>query len=223
MRLLADEYASAGFYTYVPDTASGDSIPHEFLQKVEPSLKTQEMLSITEKARDSAIVTATLAAWMPKHVDAVTLPLINGFINAVRTTQGTDKIGAIGFCWGGRYAILQAHGPSIDGEGNSVGGVDAAYACHPSWLSVPGDIEQVKKPLSIAIGDKDGLVDLDTIGKIKDVLDAKADVPHEIQVRDLFSYDFALSSWAVNLLSVLTYFPDLQRPNPWLHVEKRLE
>lgn len=59
-------------------------------------------------------------------------PIISGFINAVKQIPGTNKVGAIGFCWGGRYAILQAHQP----RGESGGGVDAVYACHPSLLSV---------------------------------------------------------------------------------------
>ncbi|KAK3063862.1 hypothetical protein LTS18_012147, partial [Coniosporium uncinatum] len=38
IRLLADNYAKAGFYAYVPDVHQGDSLPIEFLQDVEPPL-----------------------------------------------------------------------------------------------------------------------------------------------------------------------------------------
>jgi hypothetical protein len=37
-------------------------------------------------------------------------------------------------------------------------------------------------PLSLALGDKDSLLDEKSIGKIQDVLAKKTDVPHEIRV-----------------------------------------
>ena len=130
VRLLADEYAKEGFYVYLPDFHQGDSLPIDFLQNVEPPLKKQETLTLTEKAKNTAVVPATLGPWLLTHRESVTRPLINGFVNTVRNTPGTNKIGAIGFCWGGRYAILQAHGQSKDGSGGDVGGVDAAVgAC----------------------------------------------------------------------------------------------
>jgi len=179
-RLLADEYAKNGFYCYLPDFHEGDSLPIEFLQNVEPPLKKQEHLTLADKAKNAAIVPATLGPWLVKHREAVSRPLIDGFVNTVRQIPGTNKVGAIGFCWGGRYAILQAHGPSKDGEG--VGGVDAAYACHPSLVSIPADFDPVTKPLSLALGTKDSLLDVASIGKIQDTLATKTEIPHEIRV-----------------------------------------
>ena len=157
-RLLADEYAKEGFYVYLPDFHEGDSLHIDFLQNVEPPLKKQESLTVVEKAKNAAVVPATLGPWLLAHREAVSKPLIDGFVNTVRNTPGTNKIGAIGFCWGGRYAILQAHGQSKDGSGSDVGGVDAAVgaffeplsssqvtatltltsvpACHPSLVAI---------------------------------------------------------------------------------------
>jgi dienelactone hydrolase len=94
----------------------------------------------------------------------------------VRQIPGTNKAGAIGFCWGGRYAILQAHGK----KKGSVGGVDAAYACHPSLVAIPGDSYPATRSLSLALGDQDSLLDQKSVGQIQDVMAKKTDVPHEI-------------------------------------------
>ncbi len=110
---------------------------------------------------------------------------------------GTNKIGAIGFCWGGRYAVLEAHGPSSNAEGAAIGGVDAAFACHPSLVAIPADFEAVTKPLSLALGTKDSLLDVKSIGQIQDVMSKKTDVPHEIQIYEDQVHGFALrSDWS---------------------------
>jgi len=186
VRLLADNYAKAGFYVYVPDVHQGDSLPLEFLQSVEPPLKTREQLTLIEKTKATATVGTTLPPWLLKHREAVTKPLIDSFINTVRSIPGTKKVGAIGFCWGGRYAILAAHKE-----------VDAAYACHPSLVAIPGDFEPVNKPLSLALGDKDSLLDASAIGQIQDVMAKKTDLAHEITIYEDQVHGFALrSDWS---------------------------
>ena len=139
-----------------------------FLDNVEPNVKTQETLTVADRAKNAAIVPATLGPWLAKHREGVTKPLIDGFVNIVRMTPGTNKVGAIGFCWGGGYAILEAHGQKKDGSGSDVGGVDSAMACHPSLVAVPGDFDPVSVPLTLAVGTKDSLIDQAAIGKLRD-------------------------------------------------------
>jgi len=190
VRLLADDYAKAGFYCYVPDVHEGDSLPIEFLQSVEPPLKTKEREGLVDKAKETVDVMATLGPWLVKHREAVSEPIIGGFVNAVRQIPGTNSVGAIGFCWGGRYAILQAH------DHSGVGGVDAAYACHPSLLSIPADIEPVTKPLSLAVGDKDSLLDMKSVEQIRDTLTKKG-TPFQLEVYKDQVHGFALrSDWS---------------------------
>lgn len=181
VRLLADNYAKAGFYCYIPDVHQGDSLPLEFLNSVEPPLKTREQQGVLDKGKSTATVASILPPWLVKHREGVSQPLIVSFISAVRAVPGTGKIGAIGFCWGGRYAILAAHKE-----------VDAAYACHPSLVAVPGDFEPVTKPLSLAVGTQDSLLDMGTVGKIQDLMAKKTDVPHELRIYEDQIHGFAL-------------------------------
>lgn len=192
VRLLADDYAKAGFYCYIPDVHEGDSLPIEFLQSVEPSLKAKEQESLLDKAKETVDIMATLGPWLAKHREAVAEPLISGFVNTVRQIPGTQKVGAIGFCWGGRYAILQAHARK-QGE---IGGVDAAYACHPSLLSIPADLDGVAKPTSVAVGEKDSLLDLKSVDQIKQALE-KTGAPTEVKIYQDQVHGFALrSDWS---------------------------
>lgn len=140
-------------------------------------MKTKEEQGAIDKTKGTVDVMATLGPWLAKHREGVSEPLISEFVNTVRQIPGTNKVGAIGFCWGGRYAILQTQVPRPEGD---VGGVDAAYACHPSLLSIPADFDTVGKPLSIAIGTKDSLMDQASNEKVKDVLDKK-EVPTEVR------------------------------------------
>lgn len=115
-------------------------------------------------------------------------PIIDGFIKTVRMVPGTDKVGTIGFCWGGRYAIRSAQG----GNYEPGMGVDAAYACHPSLVAIPGDFSPVTKPLSLALGDKDSLLGQKEIGQVQDAMGKLATVPHEIRIYEDQIHGFTL-------------------------------
>ncbi|CCG80722.1 Dienelactone hydrolase family protein [Taphrina deformans PYCC 5710] len=149
-RLLADDYAKHGFYVLLPDFFFGDSL----------DAKVERMLSPPESAPPRGFfqaISQTFTAaskggpWLFNHRDAVSKPIIDKFFTALRQDLPTAKIGAVGFCWGGRHVVLLTHADS------SVQ-VDCVVACHPSMLSVPGDIQKVTKPLSIQVGDKDQMV-----------------------------------------------------------------
>lgn len=161
-RLLADEYAKAGFTVYVPDILSDDPVDIKYLENIEPPLKDYETAGIIDKVKNAGIFGTVLVPWLAKHTEAATMPIVENAIQAIKAISGVEKVGTIGFCFGGRYSILMAAGK-----------VDAAYACHPSLVAVPDDFDPVSKPLALAVGNKDSLLDNDTVQKIRDILDKK--------------------------------------------------
>lgn len=96
-RLLADQYAAAGFFVYVPDFFEGDSLPIEFLQSAEPPLKVRQNLSLVDKGLKTATVATTLGPWLYRHSESVSKPMIEGFIRTIKMTPGTNSVGSIGF------------------------------------------------------------------------------------------------------------------------------
>lgn len=101
-------------------------------------------------------------------------PRMTSWFNALREDTSLP-IAAAGFCWGGLYAIMLTHDRDDVRTAKGRPFVDASFAAHPSSVSVPGDIEAVKRPMSIAVGDIDAVMsfkqvqEAQTISKNKDV------------------------------------------------------
>ena len=140
----------------------GDAVPDAILRKMLPTKPQQEEdlnKSLIEKAADTAAVGAAIGPFLVKHREAVAFPKIKEFLTHLRADPEHKKIGSVGFCWGGRYSILLAHAgaePYVDG----------AVAFHPSFLSIPDEIEKIERPVDIEVGDQDALVkasDIETI------------------------------------------------------------
>ena len=112
--------------------------------------------------------------WAWTHREAVSRPIVTKFFGSLReelnSTPGGGKLGVIGFCWGGRYAILMDRY------------VDAIYAAHPSFLQIPTEVEAVTKPISFAVGDKDVILPMNQVEKIKGVLKKKEGLDSEVVV-----------------------------------------
>lgn len=87
-------------------------------------------------------------------------------------------VGAAGFCWGGKHAILLSHGAKIDNRTL----VDAVFAGHPSFLDIPGDFDKIALPVSIAVGDKDNQIKAKFIDIIQGVLAKKPESAKSVMV-----------------------------------------
>ena len=107
-------------------------------------------------------------------------PKVKTFFEAVRTDEAANlPIGAAGFCWGGQHTVVLSCG---EHSANGKPLLDAAFTGHPSHLSIPGDFEQVKVPLSIAVGDDDPVMTMPKIKQTQAALKQLEDVEFEIVV-----------------------------------------
>ncbi|KAJ3415405.1 hypothetical protein HDV05_004999 [Chytridiales sp. JEL 0842] len=146
VRLIADSFAKAGYTCVVPDIVQGDPINPTDVD----GLMDQPQ---TYYARFSQIlrlgwVAPTMATWLWNHTDATTLPVCDAVLKDLRQAHGATHIGAVGYCFGGRYSILKAGLDSV---------VDAFVAAHPSMVTMPTDVENLTKPGLFVLAETDAV------------------------------------------------------------------
>ena len=146
-----------------------------------PQQQEDESKSLVDKAADAASVNATMGPWLAKHHEDVSFPKIKEFLTHLRADPGHKKVGSIGFCWGGRYAILLCH------EGADPY-VDAAVAFHPSFLSIPAEIEKIERPVDIEVGDQDALLSASDIETIQGIFRNKPQCHIEVHPEQVHGF-----------------------------------
>jgi dienelactone hydrolase len=121
--------------------------------------------------------------FIARNYPSKSYPVVESFFSALRrSTDAKTPIGAAGFCWGGKHTVLLAHGASTDVNGVSTRLIDAGFTGHPSFLSVPGDIEKLVVPVSFALGELDSVLKGESIGVVQRIVEEKEEVGGEVRV-----------------------------------------
>lgn len=169
-RLIADAYAKSGNYlVYLPDFFKGDPVPLKVADVLIPTDASKQ--SMFSKYGGMLASAPTFVMWMTRHKEAPTNKTCMDFLEALRRdTPKETKIGMVGFCWGGRYALRAAREENmieIDGVKKPL--VDAVVALHPSNLVFPEDVAKPVVPVSIGWGLQDEGVNIEQKGKVETI------------------------------------------------------
>lgn len=87
-QLLADEFANSGYLAVIPDLFRGDQL----------------------RPSDTDAGKVDVMAWLQNHQIAQVEPVVESTIKYVHETLGVKKIGAVGYCFGGKVCFFHPIG-----------------------------------------------------------------------------------------------------------------
>ncbi|KAF2277893.1 alpha/beta-hydrolase, partial [Westerdykella ornata] len=137
-KVLADSLTQTSYPVIFPDLFSGDAYPVTTPDHPAPDL--------TE--------------WIARHPPAAVDAILDKTIAYMRSELGVTKIGAVGYCFGGKYV------PRHMAEGK---GIDVGFIAHPSGLE-DGEIKAIAGPISVAAGQLDGTFNAAARRNAEDIL-----------------------------------------------------
>ncbi|GFP94831.1 endo-1 3 [Phtheirospermum japonicum] len=141
LRQIADKVGAAGYYTLVPDFFKGDPFVSNDPKK-------------------------PFNAWFKKHLPEKGIDDAKPLIEALKS-KGIAKIGAAGFCWGGKVTVDLTKSPYVQ----------AAVLLHPTYVTVE-DIQGVKVPISFLGGQNDTSASPSLLKQFESTMKAKRPKVH---------------------------------------------
>ncbi|KAK0702371.1 Alpha/Beta hydrolase protein [Lasiosphaeris hirsuta] len=169
-KLIADAYAKSGeWLVYLPDFFQGDPVPLKLADIVIPVDASKQ--STLSKYTGILANAPTFFRWLSRHKVEPTNKVCLDFLQGLRrATPPSQKIGIVGFCWGGKYAIRAGlKSNMIEMDGAKVPLVDAVVVLHPSRLAIPGDVQGLIVPVSYGWGQEDSGVKIEQKSQVEQV------------------------------------------------------
>ncbi|KAK2867903.1 hypothetical protein FQN49_003358 [Arthroderma sp. PD_2] len=175
-QLIADYFAARGYLTVMPDLFRGDCLTPGTLG---PGSKFD------------------LYGWLAKHSTDAVDPIVEATVKLLREEHGIEKIGGVGYCFGGKYVCRFLKDNKID----------VAYAGHPSFISRE-ELSAIQGPFSISAAEVDEVFTAPLRHESEEIL-ATVGQPYQITLYGGVSHGFAVRG-------------DLSKPNIMFAKEQAL-
>lgn len=197
-KLICDSYAKNGDYlVYMPDFFKGDPVPLKVADVLLPVDASKQ--SLLGKYGGMLASAPSLLLWMRRHTFEQTEADCMSFLKALRlATPQSTKIGMVGFCWGGRFALRAGlESNMVEKDGKKIGLIDAIVALHPSFLSIPDDVKYMVVPASYGWGLKDEGVPYQNKAKVEEAHEEAKKEGKQVPEMDHQTYDPGRHGFAV--------------------------
>ncbi|KAM0699736.1 hypothetical protein Q7P36_000739 [Cladosporium allicinum] len=165
-QLIADQFAANGYWVVMPDLFQGDAIELNQLGTGNFDIMTW----LTKGGPEGK-------GHLPDTVD----PIVEKTL-AYMKEQGAKKIGAVGYCFGGKYvARFLAKGK----------GVDVGFTAHPSFVD-EAELRGMTGPLSIAAAETDTIFPEDKRHESERILKDMGSIPYQMVLYSGVEHGFAV-------------------------------
>lgn len=123
-QLLADQFAEQGYLTVIPDLFNGNPAPVNMPDDFD------------------------VMKWLkgpPSYVPSTIDPIIDAAIVELRSEYNVKKLGAVGYCFGGKYVVRHLRPAEQK--------IEVGFTAHPSFVEAD-ELMAIEGPLSIAAAGK---------------------------------------------------------------------
>ncbi|KAJ5663030.1 hypothetical protein N7507_003761 [Penicillium longicatenatum] len=163
-QLIADQFAMSGYVVLMPDLFFGDAVPLD-----KPGAF--DMNKWRTRGYHPQGVNH-----LPETVD----PVVEACLYELRTTYGCKKIGAIGYCFGGKYVVRHLQS----------GKADVGYTAHPSHVDA-SELKAIEGPLAIAAAETDKIFPAAKRHETEAIL-KETNLPYQINLYSGVNHGFAV-------------------------------
>jgi len=164
VQLIADQFAANGYLVVVPDLFYGDPIP-------------------LNRPGDFDIM-----KWLTKsgpkgsHLPPTVDPIIDACLVEMRTKLGCERIGAVGYCFGGKYVVRHLRPDQ--------GKIDVGYTAHPSFVDKE-ELQEIKGPLAISAAETDAIFPTEKRHETEEIL-KEVKQPYQMNLYSGVEHGFAV-------------------------------
>ncbi|EXJ53844.1 esterase/lipase [Cladophialophora yegresii CBS 114405] len=165
-QLIADQFAANGYFVMMPDLFDKDPIP-------------------LNRPGDFDIMKWLNGEYHPDkkaHLPPVVDPIIDACLIEMRTKYNVKKLGAVGYCFGGKYVVRHLRPDS--------GKIDAGYTAHPSFVEA-AELKDIKGPLAISAAETDQIFPAEKRHETEVIL-KELGLPYQINLYSGVEHGFAV-------------------------------
>ncbi|KAJ9137147.1 Esterase/lipase [Pleurostoma richardsiae] len=182
-QLIADHFAANGYFVMMPDLFYGDPVPLN-----RPGDFDMKKWAKGEYNQGNS------KSHLPEDIDHI----VDACLTEMRTKYNCARIGAVGYCFGGKYVVRHLRS----------GKIDVGYIAHPSHVTVD-ELRGIEGPLAISAAETDAIFPADKRHETEVIL-KDLRLPYQINLYGGVQHGFAVrgdpSNRAVNYAKESAFF-----------------